>query len=222
MCYARVRELSSFCILYLLTTTTALDLRVMQDEFLKALDVVIAEELSSAFGSTLGESQLTALLPVTMTSAHASFAQTANMDADGRLFEIMGAVSKTLVEVLTFSASGGTSDAISLTSLGAFRSAAATRGASLLKTLRRAYLTGERGAAPAAPYLKGTRPVYEFVRATLGIRMHGKENLDDFEKGLGVEDVTIGENVSLIYEVRLELGVPPVQSSYLLCTPGNS
>ncbi len=42
--------------------------------------------------------------------------------------------------------------------------------------------------------------MYEFVRVTLGIRMHGSENYHHFENGLGVEDVTVGENVSLIHE----------------------
>lgn len=122
------------------------------------------------------------------------------MDANERLVEMMGAVSRSLLENLVLQ---DESLAIPLAPLRAFRSAAATRGAAYLQALRRAFLTGERGTAPAAPYLKGTRPMYEFVRVTLGIRMHGRENLDDFEKGLGVEDVTIGQNVSRIYEVRL-------------------
>lgn len=44
--------------------------------------------------------------------------------------------------------------------------------------------------------------MYEFVRITLGIRMHGSENYNRFANGLGIEDVTIGQNVSLIHEVR--------------------
>jgi phenylalanine ammonia-lyase len=76
----------------------------------------------------------------------------------------------------------------------------AERLASLLDNLRRDYLSGGRGPAPASRYLNKTRPVYEFVRVTLGIRMHGSENYHHFEKGLGVEDVTFGQNVSLIHE----------------------
>ena len=72
---------------------------------------------------------------------------------------------------------------------------------SLLEQLRRAYLSGERGAAPAAAYLGKTRPFYEFVRVELGVRMHGAENLDRFANGMGVDDVTIGQKISVINEV---------------------
>ena len=68
--------------------------------------------------------------------------------------------------------------------------------------LREAYLNGDRGDAPAAGYLGRTRPVYEFIRVTLGVKMHGRENASRFEKGLGVEDVSIGQHISLIHEVR--------------------
>jgi len=83
-----------------------------------------------------------------------------------------------------------------------FRSRVASRAASLLDDLRKNYLSGARGAAPASRYLNKTRPVYEFVRITLGIRMHGSENYSRFANGLGVEEVTVGENVSLIHEVN--------------------
>jgi phenylalanine ammonia-lyase len=42
------------------------------------------------------------------------------------------------------------------------------------------------------------RPVYEFVRVTLGIRMYGIDNLNSFQDGF--TEITIGQNVSLIYE----------------------
>ena len=90
-----------------------------------------------------------------------------------------------------------------LASISQFRSQVASRAAILLDQLRRDYLSGERGAAPATPYLSKTRSLYEFIRITLGIRMHGSENYSRFVNGLGVEDVSIGENVSVIYEVCL-------------------
>ena len=45
-----------------------------------------------------------------------------------------------------------------------------------------------RGNAPAAQYLNKTQPVYEFRRVTLGIRMHGAENLKRFPNGHGRTD----------------------------------
>ncbi|KAI9441665.1 L-Aspartase-like protein [Lactarius indigo] len=82
----------------------------------------------------------------------------------------------------------------------AFRASVASRATSLLVTLRKEYLSGARGQAPASKHLNKTRPIYEFVRKTLGIRMHGSENESVFSNGLGVEDVTVGQNVSLIHE----------------------
>jgi phenylalanine ammonia-lyase len=182
----------------------------MQDEFLKALDNIIAEEISSSFASSLSETQISAVVAPAMAASHTSFAQTSNMDAEGRLTEMMGCVSRTVTDVLILSAT--TDGVVPLAALGSFQANAARRGSALLQDVRRAYLNGERGPAPASRYLQGTRPVYDFVRNTLGIRMHGKENFDEFELGLGVEDVTIGESVSMIYEVcsRIFLLVPDV------------
>jgi len=57
--------------------------------------------------------------------------------------------------------------------------------------------------------LTKTRPVYEFVRKTLGIDMHGLENHRSFPDGLDLEDATIGEKVSLIHEVRKQWLIVP-------------
>ncbi|KAF9519338.1 hypothetical protein BS47DRAFT_1388173 [Hydnum rufescens UP504] len=51
-----------------------------------------------------------------------------------------------------------------------------------------------------SPFLGQTRLMYEFVCCTLGIKMHGYENLTLFEDGF--RDVTVGDNVSIIYETR--------------------
>jgi phenylalanine ammonia-lyase len=42
--------------------------------------------------------------------------------------------------------------------------------------------------------------IYQFVRITLGVKMHGVENHSTFANGLGLDDVTIGQNISLIQE----------------------
>ena len=81
-----------------------------------------------------------------------------------------------------------------------FRAALAERMAESLVRLRGEYLEGGKGAAPAGPYLGKSRKVYEFVRVTLGVRMHGRENLHGFEAGPGVEEETIGQEISRIHE----------------------
>lgn len=136
---------------------------------------------------------------------------TSSMDAADRMQTVAASSSTVLVDFFT----GPTfSDQLTagsaLTCIPLFRSHVASRATCLMDDLRRAYLSGERGAAPASPYLNKTRPIYEFVRLTLGIKMHGAENYNRFMHGLGVDEVTVGQNVSLIHEVRdlLDL-VPP-------------
>lgn len=126
------------------------------------------------------------------------------MDAAERMQKVAASTTIPLLDFFTGSSFCNPSlVGPALTSIPTFRAQVASRAFSLLDTLRKDYLSGARGAAPASPYLNRTRPVYEFVRLTLGIRMHGSENYHRFVHGLGVEDVTIGQNVSLIHEVRL-------------------
>jgi phenylalanine ammonia-lyase len=123
------------------------------------------------------------------------------MDAQERMQKIAASSTTVLVDYITgpaFENLEATGSALG--TIPAFRSRVATRANVLLDTLRRDYLSGERGPAPASKYLNRTRPVYEFVRNQLGIRMHGSENYGRFANGLGVEDVTVGQNVSLIHE----------------------
>jgi phenylalanine ammonia-lyase len=113
------------------------------------------------------------------------------------------AASTTTVFVDFFSSPEFSDTSSAVASISQFRSQVASRAVNLLDQLRRDYLSGERGLAPAGPYLGKTRLLYEFVRVTLGIRMHGSENYSRFVNGLGVEDVSIGQNISLIHEVSL-------------------
>ena len=122
------------------------------------------------------------------------------MDTSERMKKIAGSSTNMLLDFFTGSSLADSAQAAALCSIPSFRVRIAERLASLLDDLRRDYLSGGRGPAPASQYLNKTRPIYEFVRVTLGIRMHGSENYHNFEKGLGVEDVTIGQNVSLIHE----------------------
>lgn len=65
--------------------------------------------------------------------------------------------------------------------------------------LRMEYLKGTKNGAHC---LGRTRPLYEFVRNDLGVRIHGLANLRGFKgEGLsGVGERSIGESVSIIYE----------------------
>lgn len=186
---------------YLYALCQALDLRALQRELIEGLNKIAREELIIAFGSSLSQVELTSVTKKVCVAMQDTLANTSTMDAPERMQKVAASSTTVLLDFLTGPAF---TDAIStgsaLTYIPVFRAHVASRATSLLDQLRRAYLSGERGAAPATPYLNKTRPVYEFIRLTLGIRMHGSENYSRFAKGLGVEDVTVGQNVSLIHE----------------------
>jgi len=121
------------------------------------------------------------------------------MDAADQMREVASSSSTILLNLFAgpdFASSQGPT----VLAIPDFQANVALRGASLLNKLRGEFLSGQRGASPASLYLGKTRPVYEFIRVTLGIGMHGTENYNSFANGLGVDDVTVGQNISIIYE----------------------
>jgi len=186
---------------YIYTLCQALDLRAMQHEFNSGLETIVSEEFGTFFKSAMLEVGATQIEKAVITQMKDSFEATSTMDAVERMKKVANSCS---TQLLQFFVNSSFSDpAILATSLGSipqFQACVAQRLTTLLHNLRREYLRGGRGPAPASPYLNKTRPVYEFVRKTLGIRMHGSENYHYFANGLGEEDETVGQNVSLIHE----------------------
>ncbi|KAJ7496957.1 L-Aspartase-like protein [Mycena latifolia] len=183
---------------YLYVLCQALDLRALQNELIDGLDQIASEELASCFGPYLSQSELRAATSKVCSVLKDTLNATSTMDAPERMVKVAASSSTVLVDVLTSHPCSTPSAAFS--SIPTFRSNVAARAEALLDGLRRAYLFGDRGAAPASPYLNKTRPVYEFVRLTLGIKMHGTENYNLFANGLGVDEDTVGQHVSLIHE----------------------
>lgn len=183
---------------YLYLLCQAFDIRALQADFNHALSFIVEEELSAHFGETLAgrESYISRdILKIMFRTLDSS----TTMDAAPRMTHVAAASVPILVD---FFITGPSANPSALSAIPAFRASVASRATSLLLSLRKEYLSGARGQAPASNYLNGTRPIYEFIRLTLGIRMHGSENESVFANGLGVEDVTVGQNVSLIHEVR--------------------
>ncbi|KXN85292.1 Phenylalanine ammonia-lyase [Leucoagaricus sp. SymC.cos] len=198
---AALETLSVLISSYLYAICQALDLRTMQSEFLSGLHKIASEEMDSSFSSFLQADEQIHLTSKVFKTMHDTHDATSNMDAQERMQKIASSSTIILLDYITgpafenFEAAGS-----ALSAIPAFRSRVAARANVLLDSLRRDYLSGERGPAPASKYLNRTKPVYEFVRKELGIRMHGSENYTRFVNGLGVEDVTIGQNISLIHE----------------------
>lgn len=192
------------CYLFFNLVVLALDLRSLQYEFHEGLTKIASEEFSIAFSSILSENDAIPIKAKVASTLYDTFNATSTMDAAERMQKVAASSTVPLFDFFTGPSFYNPSlVGPALTSIPTYRTRVASRAYSLLDDLRRDYLSGARGAAPASRYLNRTRPVYEFVRLTLGIRMHGSENYHHFVNGLGVEDVTIGQNVSLIHEVRL-------------------
>jgi len=180
---------------YLYLLCQAFDIRALQADFNRAFVPIVEEELFAHFGERLRGRKSQDILK----SMFQTLDSTTTMDAAPRMTKVADAAVPILMDHLT---SDPFADPSALFAIPAFRASVASRATALLVSLRKDYLSGARGVAPASKYLNGTRPIYEFVRLTLDIRMHGSENESVFANGLGVEDVTIGQNVSLIHEVR--------------------
>ncbi|KAI0294410.1 phenylalanine ammonia-lyase [Russula brevipes] len=181
---------------YLYLLCQAFDIRALQADFNRALASIVEEELSAHFGERLVGFKSSAFEAV-LKSTLRTLDSTTTMDAAPRMTQVAGASIPVLVDLFTTGPSAAPS---ALSAIPAYRASVASRATALLLSLRKDYLSGARGRAPASSYLNRTRPIYEFIRLTLGIRMHGSENESVFANGLGVEDVTIGQNVSLIHE----------------------
>ena len=181
----------------------ALDLRALQAEFIGGLGNITSEELRHALSSVLSVDELSCVTQSVTRVMQDIFESTSTMDAADRMQRVAASGTIPLFDFVTGPGFHDTSStSLALASIPAFRTKVASRSADLLNRLRGEYLSGARGMTPASQYLGKTRAVYEFVRVTLGIKMHGFDNFTRFSNGLGEEDVTIGQNVSLIYEAR--------------------
>ena len=193
-----IEVLSLLTASYLYTLCQALDLRAMQAEIQAGVDSITRSQLSQFFDSYLSSEQLDRLFTTVSRAIDRTLESSSTMDAAPRMKKVAGAAITPIVEF----ASEHPDLLPGLTKVAEFRTKVAAECLALVEGLREAYLNGDRGDAPAAGYLGRTRPVYEFIRVTLGVKMHGRENASRFEKGLGVEDVSIGQHISLIHEVR--------------------
>jgi phenylalanine ammonia-lyase len=199
---------------YLYVLCQALDLRAMQTELVAGLNTIASEELTRVFGASLSASDLALITTAVCQALQSALNETSTMDASPRMVKVAAASTTILVDA--FTDSGAAPEAFA--SIPEFRAAVASRSQTLLDSLRRAYLLGERGPAPASPYLAKTKPVYEFVRVTLGIKMHGAENLTRWvNNGLNETEDTTGGHVSRIHEAirdgRLQAVVAALFSS---------
>jgi len=186
---------------YIYILCQAFDIRALQAELYEGLDTIVSEELNRSFSSVLAGNSLNTVTSKVQKIIRETFDATSTMDATDRMSKVAASSTTCILDFFTgpdFAADPSASTA--LTSIPSFRSQVASRGTALLFQLRTDYLSGAKGIAPASRYLNKTKPIYQFVRITLGVKMHGTENNSTFANGLGIDDVTIGQNISLIQE----------------------
>ncbi|EEB94699.1 hypothetical protein MPER_06445, partial [Moniliophthora perniciosa FA553] len=179
---------------------TAMDLRALEAEFKDDARRIIREELSDRYSDILSHAELGSVTQATTEVILESWETTSTLDATERMHRMASSSSTILLDFFTREKADDALLGKALAAIPRFRQAFATRATSLLDGLRRAYLTGERGPAPASSILNKTKPVYEFVRKTLGIRMSGVENYQRFPNGHGLDAQTSGQDISLIHE----------------------
>lgn len=181
---------------YLYLLCQAVDLRALRRDLDVGVRAIIAEEVSKLFSNNLSSEEMDLLHSSLYSKYQHTMDKTTTMDAVDQMKEVTASFAPMLVEV--FTSTRVMPDALS--AIPRFRSNISSRATQLFDRLRASYLSGERGATPASSLLGRTRSVYEFIRVSLGIRMHGSENYSAFANGLGVDDPTIGQNISSIYE----------------------
>ncbi|KAJ6499977.1 L-Aspartase-like protein, partial [Mycena vitilis] len=191
---------------YLYVLCQALDLRALYEEFTTGLFEIVRQELDTAFGAPLAEAKFEHAL---FNGMKATLERTMQMDAVDQLREFASSSSTVLLHFFANPAHAS-SQGSALVAIPTFQANVALRGATLLNRLRGEFLSGQRGVAPASMYLGKTRVVYEYIRKHLGIRMHGAENFNSFANGLGVDDPTLGQNISTIYEAIRDGGMQNV------------
>jgi phenylalanine ammonia-lyase len=169
---------------------------------MEGLTKVVSEEAHEHLRDLLSERDLSALQKQLCSTMHEAFESTSTLDNAARMVKVADSTTSLLFGALCQRTieSDPESAVKAVAAIPKFRHATSTRLTSLMDKLRKEFLTGTRGPAPASQHLNKTRPVYEYVRVALGIKMHGVENYNFFENGMGVDDVTVGEKVSIINE----------------------
>ena len=168
------------------------------------LGTILEEELDAHFSSFISSSEQHTLYANLLRTIGHAFDKSTNMDSVDQMGVVASSTIPAILEFFKQNPDAGAAG-VSLSILSDFQASIVARAAKLHYSLRKSFLTGARGSAPATSYLGLSKGVYEFVRKDLGVKMHGDENLMLFPNGINADNGSIGENISKIYEVRIYL-----------------
>jgi phenylalanine ammonia-lyase len=185
---------------YLYILCQAVDLRALQAEFAQIVDGILNEEIEKLISQSpapesIPESAVKVLTFQLREAFHGSLEMTATMDAPLRMITAAKTSSTIFLDFLT----NHPEISLPLQQISIFQNTLSTRTSRALEDLRLDYFKANRGPTPASNWMGRTKAVYEFIRVTLGVKMHGLENHERFEKGLGYYG-NVGQDVSKIYE----------------------
>ncbi|KZV88969.1 phenylalanine ammonia-lyase [Exidia glandulosa HHB12029] len=173
---------------YIYVLCQAVDMRAMHDDFERSIPSTLASLLSTHFAADASSLSDTFQRSIVQEMQNV-LEHNSTQDAADRMAGAARSAALPLYNTLPARAADVPKFVESL-------------GAELLSTyerLREEYLEGKK---TAAPFLGGTRALYEFVRGELGVKIHGLSNLRGFV-GDGLDaygERGVGENVSVIYE----------------------
>lgn len=153
---------------------------------------IVEEALNTCFdGATTFE-----LLPAICASMRTTFDKKTTLDAQDQMQALADSAFTVIVNTASME--------FTKSQLTQFRSQVTTRLTELLQDLRKTYLTGLKGTAPAAHLLGKTSRVYLFIRNDLRVQMHGLDNINGFRTEDAANRSLVGQSVSVIYEVSVQ------------------
>lgn len=184
---------------YLYTVCQALDLRVMQINFFKALEPIFRSDLSDSFHNLLSQSDLDDLHQDLWTKLRQSWSSTANVDSEDRFNQLLDSSMVVIAKIFVSRDDQPPTSIFSATKLWkkrALSSLARTFSSTRSRFFESQNTTDFLGSA--------ARKMYVYVRQVLGVPFHkGLEDhpiLTRMAHEDGEPKRTIGSWISIIYE----------------------
>ncbi|PWN32792.1 phenylalanine ammonia-lyase [Meira miltonrushii] len=180
--------------LYLLCQ--ALDLRALQLKLAIKLESEIEKSINKYFSTWIDAVNQKQLARQVFVRLNKRMDETSARDLHSRLTDAYMFAGGVLVHYFSSLPSGGGADP--LRTIMAWRDYSANETWTLYRNMTQQFLDDPKGCH-ASPLLGKTSKLYEFIRRTLGVPMHGKENMLEFAGEEGKLTDTIGSYVSVIY-----------------------
>ena len=171
----------------------ALDLRYLEFAFKEKFNPTILTSLTTSFSAFLSTEEIALLATKIRSAIWRRLEQTTSVDLAPRWEDAFAFVSSLVLDSLATSRIECKDSPIE--AIKNWRSSSSSSAISLTKSIRESFFASTlTSTSPTSEYLGNTRPLYDFVRHTLGVK---SRRGDVF---LGKQEATIGSAVSKIYD----------------------